>query len=221
MTDDDAATAPWTVRPGTLLDVNPVARLLRDGARPIDIDGDGVADGPVDEDAAAIASRLLLLHVVLERGRLVVAEQNGAIVAASVWVPPDEALLPADLGPLLTRELHLAGVGELAASIGPPEHVRPQLEATMTGFLDSVLTSRPHLVLYAIAVVATLATVDVVTVARAVVDPVLAEGRDVLALALDDDRARLLEATGFRETSRIPLGDLNTVWIGERRLVSA
>lgn len=219
---DEALEPGWTVRPGGLLDVNPVARLLRGGSRPVDIDGDGVPDGPVDEEAAAVAARLLLLHVVLERGRLDLAEApDGTIAAAAVWVPAEEALAPAELGGLLTRELHLAGAGALSATIGPPDHVRPQLEATMTGFLDAVAQHQPDLVLYAVAVDPSRATADVLALARDVVAPVIASGEPVLALALDADRARLLVAAGFDELEQIPLGELNTVWVGQPRRVRA
>lgn len=237
-----ALTPPgWTVRRGGLLDVNPVVRLLRVGANAVDVDGDGELDGPRDEEAASAAARMLLLHVVLERGELWVAERAPSepsehdgdpsssprpadIVAASIWLPGSElelvtgqldssALVASDLRALLTRELRLADVTE---AIGPPEHVRPQVTETMTGLVETLTELHPRLVLFAVTVAPQLPQHELVEVARAVVGPVTDRRTSggVVAVALDEGRARLLRATGFAEVGRVPLGELNEVWIG-------
>lgn len=203
----------WTVRPGGILDVNPVTRLLRACARPVDIDGDGIVDVPTDPAAADAAARMLLLHVVIERGRLEVAEHEGEIVGAAVWLPGDTGPLPDGVEELLRRELR---VPDVAQAIGPGEHVRPHLEATMAGVLTSIAQEEPALVLYAVAISPAIAREQVVALARDLVAPVLAEGRSVLAVALDAGRAGLLRAAGFTELGRVPLGAGGEVWLGSQ-----
>lgn len=203
----------WTVRPGTLIDVNPLARMIRAVARPVDLDGDGVPDGPADEDAASSAARLLLLHVVLESGRLTVAEEDGEIVAAAIWVPGMFPVQPQQVRTLLTRELRMDDGASVVDAVGPDARVRPVLEVAMTEFLDDVARQQPDLVLYAV-VVAEHARAAARELARDVVAPVLSETQNVLALALDGSRADVLEASGFRERGRIPLGASNAMWVG-------
>ena len=203
----------WTVRPGTLIDVNPVARMIRASSRPVDIDGDGLPDGPADQDAAESAARLLLLHVVLESGRLTVATAAGEIVAAAIWVPGTFPVQSQQVHTLLTRELRLDDAVSVVNAVGPDEHVRPALEEAMSLFLDDVSRQQPELVLYAV-VVAESARAATRQLARDVVVPVLSETHNVLALALDSARAELLESAGFREVGRIPLGASNAMWVG-------
>ena len=213
------AHAPWTVRPAALLDVNAVARLLRVSAVAIDIDGDGAPDGPADPAAAEAAMRMVLSHVALEDGEVWVAERleepsgRREVVAASVWLPghTDEHLTHLD--GLLRRELHLSDV---AQALGPVESLRPQLEATAVGVMTSIAQGNPALVLFAVVVSPRFSGADMVAIARDVVAPVRRQraGQELLAVAIDDERARLLMATGFAEADRILLGDLHLVWLG-------
>lgn len=208
------------VREAGLVDVNAVVRLLQGGATQIDIDGDGESDGPADVDAAGSAARMALSHIVLQDGALWVAESAGAgvisgrpreILATSVWMPGSPEHYADSLQNILTRELHVADVSD---AIGPSQHVRPQLAESMTGVMEHVFALAPRLVLFAVTVAPQVAPADVVALARAVVAPVIADG-GVLAVALDDSRARLLRAVGFHEVAQVPLGELNTVWIGQ------
>lgn len=209
---------PWTVRPATLLDVNAVARLLRASSVAIDIDGDGAPDGPSDPAAAEAATRMVLSHVALQDGEVWVAEaedQFGSreVVAASVWLPghSDEHL--AHLDGLLRRELL---VTDVAAALGPAENLRVQVEATAIGVMTTIARANPSLVLFAVVVSPRFTGADMVAIARDVVAPVRRQraGQELLAVAIDDERARLLMATGFAEIDRVLLGDLHLVWLG-------
>ncbi|ROR96573.1 hypothetical protein EDD28_1158 [Salana multivorans] len=209
----------WLTRPGSLLDVNAVARLLRSAMQPLDIDGDGIPDGPADTNAADVAARLLLLHSVLEHGRLWVAERDGRPVAAAIWVPGETGVGPGsdDLGGILRRELQVDSVSDVAALVGPDERVRPFLEDAMAAAFGAVESAR--LVLYGVVVdPAVVDDVDVVALARELVAPVVAElddaGESAYALALDPARASLLEAAGFRRVDAVPFGVGHTVWVG-------
>lgn len=208
-----AAAVVTTVRRGTLVDVNAVVRLMRAGAAAIDIDGDGIPDGPHDEETAAAAARLALSHLSLESGDLWVAEREGRLVAASVWLPGDGRALRADTSHLLARELRLEDV---PGAIGPAEHLRGEIEATATGVFAELLTNRPRLVLASLTVATEeVHPHEVIELARRVVHPVVhAEETAVLAVAIDDARARLLRAVGFSTISTVPLGELNAVWVG-------
>ncbi|WP_454296654.1 hypothetical protein [Salana multivorans] len=222
MTSTKDASGSWAVRTGTLLDVNAVARLLRSSVRPIDIDGDGIPDGPIDSEAADTAARLVLLHTVLERGQLWVADRGGVPVAAAIWVPGDVEPGSSDLGSILRRELKVDSVDDVAALVGPDEHVRPFLEEAMAGALGAVAPD--SLVLYGLVVdPALIDDVDVVALASELVAPVLTETENdsaLFALALDAARASLLEAAGFRHVEAVPFGAGHTVWVGraERRV---
>ena len=212
-----SATTPAgvTVRRGGLVDVNAVVRLLRSSSHDVDIDGDGHLDGPVDPEAARSAARMALSHVVLEQGDLWVAhDAAGELQALSVWMPGAVDGASSDLHRILERELRMPDPSQ---AIGPGDHVRPQLMAAMAGVMDHVLVLQPRLVLFAVTVAPQVNPADhsaVIALARAVVAPVVRGDGDVLAVALDGDRARLLRAVGFAEVAQVPLGDLNSVWIG-------
>lgn len=209
-----SATTPAgvTVRRGGLVDVNAVVRLLRSSSHDVDIDGDGHLDGPVDPEAARSAARMALSHVVLEQGDLWVAhDAAGELQALSVWMPGAVDGASSDLHRILERELRMPDPSQ---AIGPGEHVRPQLMASMAGVMEHVLVLQPRLVLFAVTVAQQADQAAVVALARAVVAPVLTGDGDVLAVALDGDRARLLRAVGFAEVAQVPLGELNNVWIG-------
>lgn len=222
MTSTKDVPGSWLTRPGSMIDVNAVARLLRSAMRPLDIDGDGILDGPTDHDAADTAARLLLLHSVLEHGRLWVAEREGRPVAAAIWVPGGAATGGAttggdELGGILRRELQVDSVSDVAALIGPDEHVRPFLEDAMASASGAV--ERARLVLYGVVIdPAVVDDLDVVALARELVAPVVSEldgeGESAYALALDPARAALLEAAGFRRVDAIPFGAGHTVWVG-------
>ncbi|PFG21309.1 hypothetical protein [Serinibacter salmoneus] len=207
------AVPETTVRRGTLVDVNAVVRLMRAGAAPVDINGDGILDGPHDEETAAAAARLALSHLSLESGDLWVAERGGRLVAASVWLPGDGRALSADTSHLLARELHL---DDVSAAIGPGDHLRGEVEATATGVFAELLANRPRLVLASLTVATgEVDPREVIELARRVVHPVVhADESPVLAVAIDDARARLLRAVGFTTVSTVPLGELNAVWVG-------
>ncbi|PWD51326.1 hypothetical protein C8046_12305 [Serinibacter arcticus] len=208
----EATVAGVTVRRGGLVDVNSVVRLLREGSQEVDIDGDGDPDGPVDPEAARSAARMAISHVVLEQGDLWVAHDDaGTLQAISVWMPGALPGASDELHRILERELHLPDPSE---AIGPPEHVRPQLMESMAGVMEHVHAHEPRLVLFAVTVAPQSDPAAVVALARAVVAPVVRGDGDVLAVALDGDRARLLQAVGFAEVAAVPLGELNTVWIG-------
>lgn len=213
MTDEDGATQ-WLVRPGTMLDVNPVGRLLQASAQAPDLAWEAPPGPPADLEAAGVAARLLLLHVVLERGRLIVAEHNGHIVGASVWLPGDAPFASDDMPSLLRRELHLSGDSEVADAIGPPAAARAEFDRSMRDLATTLAQSDPDLVLYAVVIDAEHARTDLVPHARLLVAPVLREGVTVRALALDAARARLLEAIGFAEQVQVPLGEQGSVWVG-------
>jgi hypothetical protein len=209
-----SATTPTgvTVRRGGLVDVNAVVRLLRSSSHDVDIDGDGHLDGPVDPEAARSAARMALSHVVLEQGDLWVAhDAAGELQALSVWMPGAVDGASSDLHRILERELRMPDPSQ---AIGPGDHVRPQLMASMAGVMEHVLLLRPRLVLFAVTVAPQADQAAVVALARAVVAPVIRGDGDVLAVALDGDRARLLRAVGFAEVAQVPLGELNNVWIG-------
>lgn len=204
-------------RQGHLLDVNPVARLLRASAHELDIDGDGVPDGPADPGAVDATARMLLAHLVLASGELWVTERDGEIVAASVWVPggDDAASVRAGaLDQLLRRELK---VDRVVDAVGPAVHLRPALESAMAEVGDLIQLSSARLVLFAVAVAPHVEPHDVVTMARTVVEPVLSRDEPVLAVAIDDGRGALLRQSGFATVGRVPLGEGNEVWLGGRR----
>lgn len=209
---------PWTVRPATLVDVNAVARLLRASSVAIDIDGDGAPDGPADPAAAEAATRMVLSHVALQDGEIWLAETedrlgNREVVAASVWLPGHSDVQLAHLDGLLRRELH---VNDVAAALGPAENLRAQVEATAIGVMTTIAGANPALVLFAVVVSPRFTGAEMVAIARDVVAPVRRErvGQELLAVAIDDERARLIMATGFTETDRVLLGDLHLVWLG-------
>lgn len=211
MTNDDVATTAQ-VRPGTMLDVNPVGRLLHQQA--LSQRTNGASQDEADAEAAAVAARLLLLHVVLERGMLVVAERSGTLVAASIWLPGDAAFGSEDLPSLLRRELRLTGEADVAEAIGAPPDIRDEFERSMADLATDLVQANPDLVLYAVVVSPEVERRSVVPLARRVVEPALAAGRPVMAIALDQARARLLQAVGFAERSRVQLGAGGSVWIG-------
>ena len=211
---------PWTVRPASLLDVNAVARLLRASAVAVDIDGDGTPDGPADPAAAEAAMRMVLSHVALQDGEVWVAETDTGpdggpreLVAASVWLPGHSDDHLTHLDGLLRRELH---VSDVAAAVGPAESLRPQVEATAVGVMTTIAGANPALVLFAVVVSPRFVGAEMVAVARDVVAPVrkARAGQELLAVAIDDERARLLMATGCAEVDRVLLGDLHLVWLG-------
>ncbi|GMA33275.1 hypothetical protein [Litorihabitans aurantiacus] len=215
---DGAVAAPRpvtpgiTVRRGGLVDVNAVVRMLTAGNRHIDIDGDGEPDGPLDPEAAGSAARMALSHVVLDRGDLWVAHDvAGDLQAISVWMPGDVEGVAAELRQVLERELGTTDPGE---AIGPSPHVRPQLMGAMQAVLEQALVLQPRLVLFAVTVAPQVDPAAVVELARAVVAPVVSGDGDVLAVALDGDRARLLEAVGFAEVAQVPLGADHALWLG-------
>lgn len=98
------------VRPGRLVDVPAVVRLLVPGPPPGD-----------DDDQARRALRLVLAHHLLEEGQLWVAEGglgDTRVAAAAIWLPPDAEPVSRRLTEVLTRELRdpidLIAAGERA-----------------------------------------------------------------------------------------------------------
>ena len=82
--------------------------------------------------------------------------------------------------------------------------------------MTSIAQGNPALVLFAVVVSPRFTGADMVALARDVVAPVrqARAGQELLAVAIDDERARLLMATGFAEIERILLGNLHLVWLG-------
>lgn len=222
--------ATATIRPGTILDVNAVARLLRASAHAIDVDGDGIPDGPRDPEAAAMASRLVLLHGVLEHGELWVMEAAGEVIGAAVWAPARIEVArdaPTELGAILRRELRVERMDDVAELVGPAPQVRGYLTEAMTGVLQAAAdlavddASDGALLLYALVLPPGPAHAESrIGLARQLLAPVLAGDqpeRPLLALALDAPRAHLLAASGFVTHDVVPLGAANSVWIGRWR----
>ena len=84
------------------------------------------------------------------------------------------------------------------------------------GVMTTIAGANPALVLFAVVVSPRFVGAEMVAVARAVVAPVrkARAGQELLAVAIDDERARLIMATGFAEADRILLGDHHLVWLG-------
>lgn len=165
MTDNDAA-ASWNVRPGGMLDINPVARLLRHSALAQGSAPTGSTEAI--EDSLEAAARLMLLHLVLERGRLVVADQAGEVVAAAVWLPGDARASGEQLRDLLRREVPSGDEPDMFAGAAT---LSAHTADGMAQLVDDLAITQTELVLYAVVVDERVPLRDLVPLARAVVSP--------------------------------------------------
>lgn len=191
--------ADWSVRPGTLVDVPGVVRLAMDDALG--------ADAVVDEGAL----RLLLTHVVLEQGRLWVAERGCRLVGASIWLPASAEHLANDLRRIAARELG----GARTEALTPDKDVDDQLQLLLPDVLRLVERSAPRLVLLNVAIAPGLSAGRrerlVTDLVRAMQDEPI-EGR-LLAVSFDPDHVRVLVRAGFETLGGVPVGN-HSLWIG-------
>ncbi|HEY0216627.1 MAG TPA: hypothetical protein VGC57_09565 [Cellulomonas sp.] len=216
---DVVAEGPWQVRRAGLVDINPIARLLQAHRPFIDLDGDGEPDEVADPEQAVSATRLVLSHGALEHGEVWFAEDAAGMAAVAVWMPPDADGLAQDLHRVVAREL------------GEPLRPDPELAHTP---LRSLVEGTTHLMRLmqesdARRVLILLSdagrTEDVPgrdrrTLLADVLAPVVTAevlaGRGVLAVTVDPAQVADLEALGFAEATRSPLGAAS-LWLGALR----
>jgi len=200
------------VRPAGLVDITVTARLLESSAPEIDLDGDGVPDGPADPEVAASVTRMALSHVVLPHGQLWVAERDGVLEAASVWMPAAGSGAGDGLRDVLVRELHGPS---LAAALDPGVEVRAALADASPEVAALLETIGPEQVLGALGVAPHVPAADAADLLHATIVPALDALDGVAAAAsLDPDRVDVLRAAGFVAVGSVDVGAGHTLWVG-------
>lgn len=206
-------SVPLTVRPAGLVDVTGAARLLEASAPEIDVDGDGVPDGPADPEIAASVARMALSHVVLQHGQLWLAEREGVLEAASVWMPAGEHGSSDTLRDVLARELRGTS---LDAALDPGVEVRAALAAASAEVAALLQQVRPAQILSALGVAPHVADVEAPAVLRATILPGLEalDGRVAATTTVEPDRVGVLESAGFVGVGTVGLGAGHELWVG-------
>lgn len=208
-----AISVPLTVRPAGLVDVTGAARLLEASAPEIDVDGDGVPDGPADPEIAASVARMTLSHVVLQHGQLWLAEREGLLEAAAVWMPTGEHGGSDTLRDALARELRGTS---LDAALDPGVEVRAALAAASAEVAALLQPVRPAQILSALGVAPHVADVEAPAVLRATILPGLEalDGRVAATTTVEPARVAVLESAGFVGVGTVGLGAGHELWVG-------
>ncbi|MFD1825319.1 MULTISPECIES: hypothetical protein [Mumia] len=206
-------TAPLTVRPAGIVDVTSAARLLESSAPEIDVDGDGFPDGPADPEVAASVARMALSHVVLQHGQLWVAERNGVLEAASVWMPAVETGAGDGLRDVLLRELHGPS---LAAALDPGAEVRAALAGASLEVAALLERIDPEQILSGLGVAQHVSRLAAPAVMRATIMPALEalDGGVAAAASLEPERVAVLESAGFVGVGTVDVGAGHQLWVG-------
>lgn len=212
MTTSSDTVSSSTVRRAGIVDVTQVARLLDASAPELDLDGDGVVDGPADPEVAASVTRLALSHVVLQHGQLWVAGTGDALHAATVWMPPAAVGLADDLRDTIALELDADTV---RAAIDPGKNVRQALAAAAPEVADVLDRVEPGVVLTALAADPELDADARDQLLEACITTGLDEIEDAAAaLTLVPGRVAVLEAAGFSRVDEIEVGAGHLLWVG-------
>ncbi|MBW9210439.1 hypothetical protein KV100_12315 [Mumia sp. zg.B21] len=220
MTASLEPSASYLVRRAGLVDVTHAARLLEVSAPALDIDGDGTVDGPPDPQVAAVVTRLALSHLVLQQGKLWVAERDGVLQAATVWMPRHEVRLGAvglseGLRETVRLELDAATVH---AALDPGEDVREALGAAETTVADMLSRVAPDVVLTTLAVVPDLGPHERADILQACITAALEETDGVAAaMTLLTEHVAVLEASGFVRVAEVTVGAGHRLWVGTSR----
>jgi hypothetical protein len=205
--------APRQVRRAGLVDINSIARMIAEHRPFIDLDGDGEPDEVPDPEHAGPATRLVLSHGALEHGEVWFAREDADVTAVAVWLPPDADHLAADLHRAIGREL-----GVHPEPPAEPAHapLRSLVGATAET-LALLQASDARRVLILLSDDGRSAGDRRLALLAEVLAPVVAEqgaaGRDVLAVTVDPAQVADLEALGFAELARTPLGAAS-LWTG-------
>ncbi|MEV2192983.1 hypothetical protein AB0I02_18625 [Streptomyces phaeochromogenes] len=210
-----AMAAPLPLRPRTtvraagLVDVPAVARLIapaHTGAAP-HVPPHPDAAAPVDWDRARRAMRLMLAHHALEDGQVWVAErEDGTLLAAAVWLPPNPGAEPPDrrFSGLLSRELGL----------GPQEHPFP------SAGLKKAAPDESHWKVVVVGALDDTSAWDH-TVAADLLAPGLGavdeEGGTAVAVTLSARHGDQLRPLGFRRPRAVCLTPGGSVWMTTRQ----
>jgi hypothetical protein len=211
-----------TVRAAGLVDVPAVARLIAPadaGAVPHVPQNPDAA--PVDWDRARRAMRLMLAHHALEDGQVWVAErEDGTLLAAAVWLPPNPGAEPPDrrFSSLLSRELGLGpqdcparsdrsdGPDRLFLSAGPDaDRWKPDeshWKVVVVGALDDT-SAWDHTV-----------AADLLAPGLRAVDE---EGGTAVAVTLSARHGDQLRPLGFRRPRAVCLTPGGSVWMTTRQ----
>ncbi|VTR78857.1 hypothetical protein CHMI_03643 [Cellulomonas hominis] len=207
------AGTPWEVHRAGLVDVNPIARMIGEHRPFIDLDGDGEPDEVPHPEHAGPATRLVLSHGALEHGEVWFAREGADVSAVAVWLPPDAEHLAADLHRVVGREL-----GIQPEPPAEPAHAPLRsLVAATAQTLALLQASDARRVLILLSDDGRSAGERRLALLADVLAPVVAEqgadGRDVLAVTVDPAQVADLEALGFTELARTPLGAAS-LWTG-------
>ncbi|MBU5424073.1 hypothetical protein KQI48_15495 [Cellulomonas hominis] len=212
----DLDPAAWRVERAGLVDVNPVARMLAEHRPFIDLDGDGQPDEVPHPEHAGPAARLVLSLGALEHGEVWLARQGAEVAAVAVWLPPDADHLAADLHREVTRELGTPPERD-------PEPAHAPLRSLVGATAHTLALARDSDARRVLTVLADAGRVPgerraalLADVLAPVLDAEGAAGREVLAVTVDPAQVADLEALGFTEAGRTPLGAA-TLWLGARR----
>ncbi|WP_370617594.1 hypothetical protein [Mumia sp. Pv 4-285] len=207
--DPDTA---YAVRRGGIADVTHVTRLLEAAAPQVDLDGDGTIDGPADPVVAASVTRLALSHVVLQHGQMWVADHEGIVLAASVWVPTTAMAQVNALSAVVARELDAATV---QAALDPGSDVRGVLDAAtpeIGAHLDAI---QPDVLLTGLAADPQLPPAERDRLLMACTVRALEELEGTAAaVSLEPEQVLVLESAGFVRVAEIPVGAHHRLWVG-------
>ncbi|MEU9875052.1 hypothetical protein [Streptomyces phaeochromogenes] len=198
-----------TVRAAGLVDVPAVARLIAPadtGAVP-HVPPHPAAAAPVDWDRARRAMRLMLAHHALEDGQVWVAErEDGTLLAAAVWLPPNPGAEPPDqrFSSLLSRELGLDPQERpfLSAGLKKTAPDESHWKVAVVGELDDTSTW-DHTV-----------AADLLAPGLRAVDE---EGGTAVAVTLSARHGDQLRPLGFRRPRAVCVTPGGSVWMTTRQ----
>lgn len=213
---DGGPDTGWAVTRAGLLDVNPIARLMQAHRPFIDLDGDGLADQPPDQEQSGPATRLILSLGGLEHGEVWCARAGDdgpeEVAAAAVWMPPDASGLAADLHRVVARELGLP------TDPAPEDPARAPLRSILAATSELIAVLRGSSAERMLVMLADdREGPDRLGLLAQLLAPViateLAAGREAFAVTVDPGQVADLTALGFRPVLTAALGAAE-LWLG-------
>ncbi|MEV7341871.1 hypothetical protein [Streptomyces sp. NPDC093544] len=195
-----------SVRAAGLVDVPAVVRLIAPPSPSTSPSGPSLDSSALDWEQAQSAMRMVLAHHALEEGQVWVAEQeDGALLAAAIWLPPGVESEPPEtyFSGLLSRELaigpqHRPVLPTLLKEAGPDV---PHWKVVVAGALDD-MSAWDHTV-----------AADLLAPGLRAVDD---QASTAVAVTISARHADQLRPLGFRRPREVDLMPGASVWLTTR-----